>query len=120
MKLFYKIIVFFVSLVAMAFVLPYLLALLPSTSGMTAMLILLFVVYPICSLGVGALAATDIKRLFWLPVAEAAIFPALFSLAMVTWIPELFVYSIVYIIAAYLVVGIIFSIRLIKKWERSF
>ena len=120
MKLLYKIIAFFVLLVVMTLVLPYMLSLLPSQSGMTAMLILLFAVYPIFSFGVGAFAATDIKRLFWMPVAEVAIFPGLFSLAMGTWIPELYVYSIVYIIAAYLVVGIIFSIRLIKKWEHSF
>ena len=120
MKLLYKIIAFFVLLVVMTLVLPYMLSLLPSQSGMTAMIILLFVVYPICSFCTGALAATDIKRLFWMPAAEVTIFPALFSLAMRTWIPELYVYSIVYIVAAYLVVGIIFSVRMIKKWENNF
>ena len=118
MKLLYKIIAFFVSLVAMMFVLPYLCTLMPADVGMTVIFVSHFAIFPIYSIFVGALVATDLKKLFWMPIFEAAIFPVLFSFAMLTWIPELYVYSVVYLIAAYLVVGIVYVVRMIRKWEQ--
>ncbi len=118
MKLLYKIIVFVVSTVTIMLVLPYLFTLLPADSGMAMSLILLFAIFPVYSGFVGFFSSTDIKRLFWMPIAEAASFPLLFSLAMGGWIPEMYIYSVLYLIAAYLVVGIVFGVRMIRKWEQ--
>ena len=118
MKILYKIIAFFVSLVAIMLVLPSLLLLLPADAGMGMMFILFLVICPVYSVFVGALAATDLKKLFWMPVVEAVLFPALFAIAVKGWVPELYVYSVVYLVVAYLVIAIAFIVKMIINWEK--
>ena len=118
MKILYKIIAFFVSLVAIMLVLPSLLLLLPADAGMGMMFILFLVICPVYSVFVGALAATDLKKLFWMPVVEAALFPALFAIVVKGWVPELYAYSVVYLVVAYLVIAIAFIVKMIINWEK--
>lgn len=119
MKLLYKIIAFFVSLVAIMFVLPTLFVHLPADAGMGMMFILFLVICPIYSVFVGVLTATDLKKLFWMPFVEAVIFPVLFAAVVKGWVPELYIYSIVYFVAAYLVVAIAFIVKMIMNWEKK-
>ena len=61
-------------------------------------LILFFLVlYPVLAVGVGILAGTDIKQLWWLPVGSAVLFPPFFwfSIADVVW--ELYIYAAIYL-----------------------
>lgn len=118
MKVLYKIIVFFVSLVAMMLILPSLLLLLPADAGMGMMFILFLVICPVYSVFVGALTATDIKKLFWMPIVEAALFPAFFAIVVKGWVLELYVYSVVYLVVAYLVIAIAFIVKMIMNWEK--
>lgn len=119
MKLLYKIIAFFVSLVAMMLVLPYLFTLFSAMTAMGMIFILLFVVFPIFSIAIGLLAATDIKKLFWMPIVEAAIFPVLFSIAMGSWAFETYAYSLIYILAAGLSAAIALFVKALRKWEEK-
>ena len=119
MKLLYKIIAFFVSLIAIMLVLPSLLLMLPADMGMGMMFILFLAICPAYSAFVGAITATDIKKLFWMPFVEAALFPALFAIVVKGFVPELYIYSIVYLVTAYLVVAIAFVMKMIMNWEKK-
>ena len=119
MKLLYKIIAFFVSLIAIMLVLPSLLLLLPPDVGMGMIFILFLVICPVYSIFVGMLTATDLKKLFWMPFVEAALFPVLFAIVVKGWVAELYIYSIVYLVTAYLVVVIAFIVKMIMNWENK-
>ena len=62
------------------------------------MISLLFLVYPMVSMGLGALAGTDMRKLWWMPLAMALAFPFLFSLAIFEMVWDFFVYSIMYFV----------------------
>ena len=119
MKLLYKIIAFFVSLIAIMLVLPSLLLMLPADMGMGMMFILFLAICPAYSVFVGVITVTDIKKLFWMPFVEAALFPALFAIVVKGFVPELYIYSIVYFVTAYLVVAIAFVMKMIMNWEKK-
>lgn len=80
------------------------------------MISLLFLVYPIVSMGVGALAGTDIRRLWWMPLAMALAFPFLFSLAIFEMVWDFFIYSIMYLVWGFVFMALTaFTVRIVRK-----
>lgn len=79
-------------------VLPWLATFSPDGLATTGLWMLaFFIVYPVLSAALGILAGTDISRLFWIPLATAALFPLLFSLAIGEFVADLYVYSAFYL-----------------------
>ncbi len=61
-------------------------------------LILFFLVlYPVLAVAIGVLAGTDIKKLWWLPVGSAVLFPPFFWLSLDGVIWELYLYAAIYL-----------------------
>lgn len=56
-----------------------------------------FTVNPLLVIGLSIMAGTDIRKLWWIPLAIAVSFPLLFSLAIgeMTW--DLYIYSSIYL-----------------------
>ena len=79
-------------------VLPWLATLSPDGLATTGLWMLaFFIAYPVLSAALGILAGTEISRLFWIPVATAALFPPLFSIAIGEFVADLYVYSAFYL-----------------------
>lgn len=117
MKILHKIIVFFVLLITVMLVIPSLFTLAPPDLGMAAFMIFFFFICPIFSVFVGYITASNLKRLFWMPIVEAISFPLLFSIVVGGFVPELYVYSVIYLLVACLMVGVRLAMRAIKNWE---
>lgn len=100
MKLIIKITAFALSVLGFMLVLPLAVIKLSPAHFVTGFIMLLFfAVYPVMSAVLGALAGSDIKKLWWMPVAVALLFPLLFSLAVSEMVWELYIYSVIYLLA---------------------
>lgn len=119
MKLLYKIILFVVLLILLSLVLPALFFLASTWTSIALIVVLFFLLLPAFSAFVGGIAATDPKRLFWMPIAQVALFPLLFSLAAKQFLWELYLYSLVYILIAALAFAIVFAIKKLRGWEEK-
>lgn len=118
MKSIIKIIVFFVSLLTFMLIFPAAVIIFsPDDFGMGLFLLLFFIVYPLISALLGGLAGSDIRRLWWMPIVLAAIFPLLFSIVVLQFVWDLYLYSVIYA-----TVGIVFMLitSLILKIMRKF
>lgn len=118
MKSIIKIIVFFVSLLTFMLIFPAAVIIFsPDDFGMGLFLLLFFIVYPLISALLGGLAGSDIRRLWWMPIVLAAIFPLLFSIVVLQFVWDLYLYSVIYA-----TVGIVFMLitLLILKIMRKF
>ena len=117
MKRRYKILLFFIAHVILMLVIPFLsVELSADYCGMGFSMLMFFIVYPILSAAVGAVSATDIKYLWWMPLVSAAVFPPLFSLAMsdiMIW--DLYFYSVFYILRGYASAGVFVLIKYMLK-----
>ena len=92
-----KIVISVSSIVFMNLILPLLFVRFASAEwGMGLCIILFFAGIPAAELCWGVLAGSDLKQLWWIPVAGAFSFPILFSLAVWGPVWELFTYSIFY------------------------
>lgn len=56
-----------------------------------------FIVYPALALGLGIVAGTDARHLWWIPFALAALFPPLFAIAIGELVFDLYFYSAIYL-----------------------
>ena len=119
MKLLYKIFLFVVLLILLSLVLPALFFLASTWTSVALIVVLFFLILPVFSAFVGGLAATDPKRLFWLPIAQAVFFPLLFSLAAKQFLWELYLYSLIYVFIAVLSFAIVFAIKKLRRWEEK-
>lgn len=113
MKKLYKILLFFVSNIALTLLVPFLtVKLAPADSGMAICMLLFFIGYPIYSIALGALAFKDAKFSWWMPLANAVVLPLFFSLAMRGMVWELYTYSGIYLFLGY---GTLAFLALVKK-----
>ena len=119
MKLLYKIFLFGVLLILVSLVLPALFFLMPVWTCLVMIVILFLLIMPAFSVFVGGLAATDMKKLFWMPLAQAVIFPLLFSVAAKQFFWEIFLYSLIYTLISAISFAIVFAIKMLKKWEEK-
>lgn len=100
---------------------PFLSVTFAGMAGMSICLLLFFSVDPLVCAVIGAMAGTDIKRLWWLPVAAAAAMPLCFSLCVQEFIPELFIYAALYLIIGLVCMGVALSFKILqeKRNDRS-
>lgn len=69
----------------------------PADVGMALCFLLFFIGIPATDLFLGILAGSEMKKLWWIPVAAAVSFPFLFSLAMWELVMDLMVYAVFYL-----------------------
>lgn len=120
MKLWVKISVSLATLILVMVILPLvIIKLFPSWAGIGLWLICFFAVNPSLIIGLGIVAGLDVRKLWWLPIISALLFPVLFGAVINDWVWDLYVYS-----AIYLVIGIVtmlatycFNIFIIKKQD---
>ena len=88
--------------------------------GVGFLILLFLVIYPVLSMGIGTVAGTEIRKLWWLPLAIAIPFPLLFAVAIAEIVWELYIYSAIYLLLASLFMGMTAFFRRImtKKSEK--
>ena len=107
-----KIILFFTATLILTFILPaFILNIAKGDSAMGLCFILFFAVFPVASAFIGASVAGDVKRLFWLPLAFALLFPLMFSLAIRDMVWDLYVYSTAYVLIGYVATVVAYIIK---------
>ena len=90
--------------------------LIPGDSGMGASFLLFFLIDPLLVLALGITAGTDIKRLWWIPVAASLFFPFGFSIAILEMVWDLFFYTVIYLTVSVLaMLGTHVGIRSVQK-----
>jgi len=77
-----------------------------TTSGMGISFLLFFAADPLICACIGVIAGTDPKHLWWLPIVAALLMPSCFWLCVSEIIPELFVYSIGYLLSGLFCMGV--------------
>lgn len=102
MKLSIKILVFFIVALAFLLVIPIMSVRLAEGYEIFGLSVMhFFIVMPLLSIGSGILAGTDARRLWWMPLTVALLFPPAFSLAIGEMVWELYVYSAIYIVLGF-------------------
>ena len=97
MKTITKIIIFVSLVLGVTLILPLVVILAsPADFGMGFSMLLFFAANPLLSVGVGILAGTEIKKLWWMPLISAICFPLFFSLVILELVLELYIYSVIY------------------------
>ena len=73
-----------------------------------------FALNPMLAVSIGVISGTDARKLWYIPLVVAALFPPLFSLAIADMVWDLYVYS-----AIYLPLGVISMVvtHLLKKMK---
>lgn len=94
-----KMIITFVSLLLFMLLLPWLaLRLSDPTDAMGIFVLAFFVVNPLITVLLSAMAGSDISKLWWLPLAIAVLFPLFFSIAIGGFVLDLYFYSLIYLL----------------------
>ena len=83
----------------------------PGWAGLGFLLFSFFVVEPLVVAGVGILAGTDVRRLWWLPLLSAVSFPLLFGIAVSDFVLDLYFYSAIYLLIGYCAMLVAYFIK---------
>ena len=89
-----------------------------SVDAMGYMMLFFLALYPVLAVGLGMLAGTDPKKLWWLPVASALLFPPFFWMSIDGVVWALYIYSAIYLglsLISALPVALIRYARALKK-----
>ncbi|MBQ4559282.1 MAG: hypothetical protein IJN64_05715 [Lachnospiraceae bacterium] len=98
MKIRTKIIIAAVVIVLFMFVLPWAAIELVEGLATTGLwFFAFFTVNPLLVICLSIMAGTDLRKLWWIPLAIAALFPLLFGLAISDFVWDLYVYSSIYL-----------------------
>ena len=98
MKTVHKAIVAVVIMLVSMLIVPWIaVKLAEPTWGMSICLFMFFVINPFVSIALGLMAGTAIKRLWRIPPTMALLFPIFFALVVWSFVPELFIYSALYL-----------------------
>ena len=93
-----KIILTFITLIFVMLLIPLLVVWLASPDlGMSLILLLFFVINPLTVIALGVMAGSNVRKLWWIPLVAAAIFPLFFGVAIREIVAELFLYSAIYL-----------------------
>lgn len=103
MKLKTKLIIILLSTIINLICLPALIIRLSDGTSMGFSFLLFFAICPILEISLGIIAGTDIKKLFFVPMIVAFLFPFCYAITIGIIIWELFIYSIMYAISGTLV-----------------
>ena len=98
MKALHKVLIAVCSIIVCMLCIPWIATKLAEpTWGMSICLFMFFVINPLLSIVLGLMAGTELNRLWWIPLGGALVFPLFFSLVVWSFIPELFIYSALYL-----------------------
>lgn len=81
--------------------------------GIGWIFIFFFGINPIVSLGLGIIAGTDIRKLWWIPLLIAIVFPLLFGIIIKEIVWDLYIYSGIYLILS--IIGMVAKAISVKK-----
>lgn len=112
-----KIIITVVSLVVFMMFLPLLAIKFADGWAVTGLwMFAFFTVNPALVIGLSIMAGTELRRLWWIPIAISALFPVLFGVAIGEFAWDLYVYSAIYLpIGILAMLGTYFGKKLILK-----
>ena len=112
-----KIIITAVSLVVFMMFLPLLAIKFADGWAVTGLwMFAFFTVNPALVIGLSIMARTELRRLWWIPVAISTLFPLLFGIAIGEFVLELYVYSVIYLpIGILAMLGAYFGKKLVLK-----
>lgn len=93
-----KIIITVASLVLFMMALPWLAIKFADGWAVTGLwMFAFFTVNPALVIGLSIMAGTELRKLWWIPVAISALFPLLFGVAIGEFVWDLYVYSAIYL-----------------------
>lgn len=93
-----KIIITVASLILFMMVLPWLAIKFADGWAVTGLwMFAFFTVNPALVIGLSIMAGTEVRNLWWIPLAISALFPLLFGVAIGDFVWELYVYSAIYL-----------------------
>ena len=93
-----KIIITVASLVLFMMALPWLAIKFADGWAVTGLwMFAFFTVNPALVIGLSIMAGTELRKLWWIPVAISALFPLLFGVAIGEFVWDLYIYSAIYL-----------------------
>ena len=88
----------------------------PGDAGLAICFILFFLIAPLAVFVLSIMAGTDLRKLWWIPLAAVAAFPLFFSVAVWEPVMELYIYSAIYLpIGVLAMLGTHYGIKYLKK-----
>ena len=111
-----KIIIAAVSIPLFMLLLPFLaIKLCDPTDVMGIFILAFFAVNPLLTVVLSAMAGSDLGKLWWFPLAIAALFPLLFAAAIGEFTWDLYLYSLIYLLLGTLTMTSRYVIRKIAS-----
>ena len=93
-----KIVITVASLILFMMVLPWLAVEFGEGLAVTGLwMFAFFTVNPALVIGLSIMAGTELRKLWWIPVAISALFPLLFGVAIGEFVWDLYIYSAIYL-----------------------
>jgi len=93
-----KIIITVASLILFMMILPWLAIKFADGWAVTGLwMFAFFTVNPALVIGLSIMAGTELRKLWWIPLAISALFPLLFGVAIGEFVWDLYVYSAIYL-----------------------
>ena len=93
-----KIIITVASLILFMMILPWLAIVFGDGWAVTGLWMFdFFTVNPALVIGLSIMAGTELRKLWWIPVAISALFPLLFGVAIGEFVWDLYIYSAIYL-----------------------
>ena len=112
-----KIIISAAAMILFMTVLPSIFIIFGEDSGAMGFFMLDFFIFnPILAIALGFMAGTVFKRLWWIPIALAVLFPPLFAIAIRDFTLDLYFYSVIYLFLGFVaMLSMCLMRRLFKK-----
>lgn len=112
-----KIIITVASLVLFMMALPWLAIKFADGLAVTGLwMFAFFTVNPALVIGLSIMAGTELRKLWWIPLAISALFPLLFGVAIGEFVWDLYVYSAIYLpIGSLAMLGTHFGMKISLK-----
>lgn len=106
-----------VTMLIVMFILPLIaVRIVSSDVGMALCFILFFAVNPLMVIALSVMAGTELRKLWWIPLLAAVLFPVFFSIIVMELVKDLFIYSAVYLAVGLLtMIGAHFGIKAAKR-----
>ena len=106
-----------VPILVVMFILPLLVVhIVSSDAGMALCFILFFAVNPLMVIALSVMAGTELRKLWWIPILAAVLFPVFFGIVVKVLIKDLYIYSALYLAVGLLaMIGTHFGIKAAQR-----
>ena len=94
---------------------PYLSVTFAGSAGMAICFLLFFAADPLVCAIIGAMAGTQPRQLWWMPIAAAAAMPLCFCLCVQEFVPELFIYAGFYLMIGLACMGAAMALKTLQE-----